>query len=410
MTVKESQAAGRPPLTVPHQPEKLSAVTPRADDASRRPAANANRSSPDPRPRTGAAPAEPGAADAEGQGTGGGTASIRDVARWAGVSHQTVSRVINGHPNVRDATRRRVQRVISQLGFRPNRAARALSLGTSRAVTVITSNTTLYGRASILHGVADAARNAGFSVGVYLLDSAEPDAVRTAIERSCDPTAGGVIVIAYDLAGVRALHAIPAGIRVAAALEVNDTHSGRRYPSVTLDDRSGAGSATRYLLDLGHRTVHYVAIPTSTDASSRMQGWHAALQTAGAAIPDVVPGGWTPQTGYRAGRQLAADPDVTAVLCGNDDLALGVLHALREAGRDVPAAVSVVGFDDIPQAAFYTPPLTTVRLDFAGVGRACFALLHNAMDPTIPHQPPPAAAPQLVVRASTGHPPLPQSP
>ena len=327
------------------------------------------------------------------------------MARRAGVSHQTVSRVINGHPNVRDATRRRVQRAISQLGFRPNRAARALSLGTSPAVTVITSDTTLYGRASILHGVADAARAVGFSVGVCVLDSAEPDAVHTAIERSCDPTAGGVIVIAYDLAGVRALRAIPAGIPVAAALEVNDAQGGTRYPSVTLDDRTAAGSATRYLLDLGHRTVHYVAIPSSTDASARMQGWHAALRAAGAAIPDVVPGGWTPQAGYRAGRRLAADPDVTAVLCGNDDLALGVIHALREAGRDVPGAVSVVGFDDIPPAAFYAPPLTTVRLDFAGVGRDCFGLLHSSMYPAIPHRPPLAAAPELIVRASTGHPP-----
>jgi DNA-binding LacI/PurR family transcriptional regulator len=140
---------------------------------------------------------------------------------------------------------------IRELDFRPNRAARALSPGTSRTVTILTSNTTLYGRAAILHGVEEAARAAGFPVG----------------------------------AGIRALRAVPAGIPVVAALEVTDTQDRKRYPSVTLDDRTAAQNATRDLLDLGHQTVHHVAIPSSTDAGARMQGWRAALKAAGVEPP-----------------------------------------------------------------------------------------------------------------------------
>ena len=313
----------------------------------------------------------------------------------------TVSRVLNGRPGVRESTRQRVLGAIGTLGYRPSRAARDLSRGRTRSVTVITSNTTLYGRAALLQGVEEEARSAGFHVDIGVLDSPRPAAIRAAIDRSCDPISAGVIVIAFDLAGVRALRAIPPGIPVVAALEINNGSDRRSYPSLALDDRAAALAATQYLLELGHRTVHHVSIPSSTTSSARLQGWRAALRTAGATIPEVVPGGWTPLSGYEAGQRLAADRRVTAVLCGNDDLALGVLRALREADRQVPEHVSVIGFDDTPAAAFYAPPLTTVRLDFVGFGRDCFALLQHVANP---HDAPPArvaAAPQLIVRETT---------
>lgn len=314
----------------------------------------------------------------------------------------TVSRVVNGYPNVSESTRRRVLDAVRELDYRPSRVARDLSRGRSQSVTVMTSDTTLYGRASVLRGVEEAARAAGFQVVVGVLDSPAPAAVRAAVDRCCDPSSGGVIVIAFDLAGVRALRAIPPGIPVVAALETNDVRDAREYPSMAMDDREAAAAATRYLLGLGHRTVHHVSLPSSTRSSARAQGWRAALRTAGAPIPEVVTGGWTPRSGYDAGRQLAADRRVTGVLCGNDDLALGVMHALREAGRTVPDSVSVVGFDDIPFAEFFAPPLTTVRLDFAGLGRDCFALLHHVLNPDDTPPVPVAAAPQLVVRQTTG--------
>lgn len=315
--------------------------------------------------------------------------------------------MINDHPNVRTATRERVLRTIEGLDFRPNRAARALSLGRTQSVTVLTSNTTLYGRAAIMQGIEEAARAAGFAVGVFVLDSPKPANVRAAVEQACDPTGGGVIVIAYDLAGVRALGAIPHGVPVAATVEVTQPQGGGQYPSVWLDDRAAAADAVRYLLDLGHPTVHYVAIPSSIKTSARTEGWRSALETAKVPVPEPIPGGWTPESGYRAGQRLAADQQVSAVLCGNDDLALGVLCAMREAGRAVPGDVSVVGFDDAPQSAFLAPALTTVRLDFVGLGRDCFAVLQNSYsDGEVSPTPIASAAtqPELIVRASSGPP------
>jgi DNA-binding LacI/PurR family transcriptional regulator len=334
--------------------------------------------------------------------------SVRDVARTAGVSHMTVSRVVNGYPGVTESTRARVLSAIRDMGYRPSRMARDLSLGRNRSVTVMTSDTTLYGRATLLQGVEEAARAAGFLVTIGMLDSAQPTAVRQAVDRACDSTSGGVIVIAFDLAGVRALREIPPGIPVVAALEIKDNRDRRQYTSISLDDRAAAAAATEHLLGLGHRTVHHIGLPSSTSLSARAQGWRSALRRAGAPVPDAIPGGWTAQAGYEAARRLTRDRDVTAILCGNDDMALGALHALREAGRAVPDSVSVVGFDDIPSAEFFAPPLTTVRLDFAGLGRDCFALLHRALNSAGPPVAPTAAAPRLVVRNTTGPAPRPR--
>ena len=172
-----------------------------------------------------------------------------------------------------------------------------------------------------------------------------------------------------------ALDAVPPEVPMAAMVETPAVVPTPDKPWVWLDDRKAAAEATRYLLSLGHRTVHYLAIPSSTQTSQRQAGWRQALEEAGAPVPAPVPCGWTPRSGYQAGQRLAADPEVTAVLCGNDDIALGVMRAVHAAGLSIPGDVSVVGFDDTPVAEFLTPPLTTVRLDFAELGRACFALL-----------------------------------
>lgn len=333
-----------------------------------------------------------------------GSAVIRDVARSAGVSSMTVSRVINGQPNVSATTRQRVLTAIEQLAYRPSRSARDLSRGRSRSVTVMTSDTSLYGRAALLRGVEEEARAAGYHVNIGVLDSPHPAAIQAAIDHSCDPSSGGVVVIAFDAAGVRALRAVPPGIPVVAALEINNLKDGRAYPSVALDDRAAAVTATRHLLELGHSTVQHISIPSSTTSSARMQGWRSALRAAGIVPPAPIAAGWGPQSAYEAAQAIAADRAVTAVLCGNDDLALGVIHALRQAGRVIPDDVSVIGFDDAPLAAFYAPPLTTVRLDFAGLGRDCFALLQHLVNPDGPRPAPVAEPPKLIVRETTAAP------
>ncbi len=340
----------------------------------------------------------------------GGTArtvrpvSIRDVAAAASVSYQTVSRVINNHPRVKESTRAAVLAAISELGFRPNRAARSLAGGRVRAVTVLTSDTTRFGYAATLQGIEEAARASGFAMGIRVLESASASQVSDAVQRAIEPGTA-LIVMAYDRAGTRALAAIPPDVPVAAAVETPSGHRSAGQPWVWLDDRKAAREATRFLLGLGHQTVHYVPIPSSTSTSPRLAGWRSGLQDAGAPVPDPTAGGWTADAGYQAGRGLAADPAVTAVLCGNDDLAVGVMRAMAEAGRDIPGQVSVVGFDDIPNSAYLTPALTSVRLDFVGLGRACFALLHTRVDPLATGRGAAPAEPELVLRESAGPPP-----
>jgi DNA-binding LacI/PurR family transcriptional regulator len=349
----------------------------------------------------------PGPAVAGAPGRGARSVSIRDVAAAAGISYQTVSRVINGHPSVRESTRELVLAAIEDLGFRPNRAARALAGGPVQSVTVLTPNTTLYGYMAALQGIEEAARATGFAVGVRMVEPTAPKEVSDAVARAIEP-GGALIVIAYDEAGTAALAAVPAEAPMVAMVEAPAGDEGDGKPWVWLDDRRAAMEATRYLLGLGHRTVHYLAIPSSTHTSQRQAGWRTALEDAAAPVPEPVQCGWTPQSGYQAGQVLAADPDVTAVLCGNDDLALGLMRAMQEAGRAIPAEVSVVGFDDTPVARFLTPSLTTVRMDFAELGRASFALLQALLEPETAVPPAPWPEPELIFRESAGPPHLPR--
>jgi DNA-binding LacI/PurR family transcriptional regulator len=329
--------------------------------------------------------------------------SIRDVAAAAGVSYQTVSRVLNDSPKVSPDTRRLVLDVIGRLDYRPNRAARALGSGRAKAVTVVTADTTLYGYASTLRGIEEAARTQGLAVGVRVVESDLVGDVRHAVDYVSDPSAGSVIVVAFDAAGAGVLRALPDGVPAVAATEAGGLADSPRT-MLFLDERQAAAEATRHLLDLGHRTVHHVAIPSETGTSARQAGWRDVLEAAGAPVPPVERAGWEPHSAYLAGRELAADPQVTAILCGNDDTALAVRRGLYEAGRDVPGDVSLVGFDDVPGAAYWTPALTTVRMDFVALGRACLAAV--VAEVTGEAQPEPdLAPPRLVVRESTAPPP-----
>ncbi|MGP4096838.1 LacI family DNA-binding transcriptional regulator [Nonomuraea sp. KM90] len=385
---------------------------------------------------------------------GGAAPSIRDVAAAAGVSYQTVSRVLNESPRVRPETRTAVLAAIERLGFRPSRAARALSLGRARGITVVTSNTMLYGYAATLQGLEEAARAEGMAMGIRVVESAEPAEVKQTVDYVSDASAGGVVVIAFDPLGIAVLEALPEHVPAVAATEPAAPDRGR--VAIALDERRAAADATRHLLALGHRTVHHVAIPSEgapvatgrtvagdespsglpgdplggggragspSDvppvsgellvggasggqlvAGGRLAGWRDALREAGAEIPGVLACGWDVRSAYAAGQRLAAAPDVTAILCGNDDIAQGVRRALYDAGKDVPGDVSIVGFDDIPGSAYWTPALTTVRMDFAGLGRACF----RAAVAELTGRPQPELAltpPTLVLRESTAPPP-----
>jgi DNA-binding LacI/PurR family transcriptional regulator len=331
--------------------------------------------------------------------------SIRDVAIAAGVSHQTVSRVINGSPSVKATTRQSVLDTIARLDFHPNRAARALAGGPVQSVTVLTSNTRQYGFAAALVGIEEATRAAGFALGVRVVESGTPEAVRDAVERAIEP-AGALIVIAFDRPGITALNAVPPDVPVAAMVETPSGDEAADEPWVWIDDRKAAKDATNYLLGLGHKTVHYVCIPATTSASQRMLGWRSALEDAGVTVPEPLQGGWDPQSGCAAAQQsLVRDPNVTAVLCGNDDLAMGVMRAMHQAGRAIPESVSVVGFDDTPLSSFYIPALTTVRQDFVALGRVCFAKLLSSLEGHAGDDREPWPQAELIIRESAGPPP-----
>jgi DNA-binding LacI/PurR family transcriptional regulator len=297
---------------------------------------------------------------------------MADVARIAGVSHQTVSRVLNDSPHVKEQTRERVLAAIRELDYRPNSAARALVTRHSKTLGVVSFDTTLYGPASMLYGIEQAARNAGYFVSIASVRSLEGRSMQEAMDRLLDQAVEGVLVIAPQTSSAGALARITSSVPVVAV----GSGAQARMPGAAVDNEAGARAATRYLLDLGHRTVHHVTGPSNwLDARARQSGWRAVLSEAGAEAPAPVAGDWSARAGYEAGLRLQADPRVTAVFCANDHMALGLLRALNESGRSIPGDISVIGFDDIPEASYFTPPLTTVRQDFGELGRRGLELL-----------------------------------
>jgi DNA-binding LacI/PurR family transcriptional regulator len=295
-----------------------------------------------------------------------------DVAKLAGVSHQTVSRVLNEHPNVSEHTRLRVRAAIAELGYRPNRAARALVTGKSQVIGVVTQNSTLYGPASTLAALAETATRAGFTVSVETVRTLERQPITDAVSRHLDQRVAGLVVIAPVESANEALDDLPDDIPLVCI----DGDPERTIELVTVDQEAGGYAATRHLLDAGHRSVWHVSGPQDWfDSRGRIAGWQRALAEAGAEIPPLINADWSAASGYRAGQMLARMTEVTAVFAANDHLALGILRALHEHGRSVPDDISVVGFDDVPEAGFYIPPLTTIRPDFAAVAAASLDLL-----------------------------------
>ena len=329
-----------------------------------------------------------------------GGPSMVDVAAIAGVSPITVSRVANGSPAVVEETRERVLAAMEELGYRPNTAARALATGRFGTIGLITFNVSTHGNSRMIAGIATAAADAGYSVTLMTAAPRQGD-VRGAYARLTEQAVDGVIVLTdEDLEDAHG-YTLPAGVPVVLA-----SGGTSKYHAVDSDQSLGGRQATEFLLSLGHRSVHHVAgPPTSFSATSRRSGWRTTLQAAGQRTPCVLVGDWTSDSGYRHGQRLAADPQVTAVFAANDQMALGVMLALHEAGRDVPGEVSVVGFDDMADAAAFWPPLTTVRQRFDDVSRLCVdTLLHE-----IRHEPAGGVGrhvvpTQLVVRQSAGPP------
>ena len=324
--------------------------------------------------------------------------SIRDVARLADVSHQTVSRVLNNHPSIRESTRQRVLQVMKELQYRPNPAARALVTSRSRTIGILTSQTSHHGPATSVAAIETAARAAGYLVTSTSLTATDSDAITAGLQQLMKHAVEGIVIIAPQERVVETLQRLQIEVPFVALHSTNPEHPH----SLTVDQVAGAYTATKHLISLGHTEILHIAGPQDwIEAEARMQGYLNALGDADLRTRAPILGDWSAQFGYYAGRELLTFRDFTAVFAANDQMALGVIHACHEAGIDVPGQISVVGFDDVPEAAHFWPPLTTVRQDFAEIGRRAVAMLLDEIRGDIPAARAPVET-QFIQRRSTG--------
>ncbi|HEY0249456.1 MAG TPA: LacI family DNA-binding transcriptional regulator [Gryllotalpicola sp.] len=320
--------------------------------------------------------------------------NMRDVARLAGVSYQTVSRVLNNSEALRDETRERVLAAMEELHYRPNRAARALKTSRSRAIGVLASIRSAYGPALTIEAIEAAAMARGFSVTTAHITRIDEQSVAEAIERLIDQDVEGLVVIAPQqrvFETLARLAELPPMVTLRSGLDGDPR-------ALWVDQAAGARAATAHLVELGHQYIRHLAGPQDwIEADARMQGY--LLELSDRELPTLPPirGDWTAEFGYQAGLQLIPANEATAYFCSNDEMALGVLHAAHQLGLRVPQDISVVGFDDVPAAQHYWPPLTTVRQDFAELGRRCVQMLMDGRDDTTTD-----IEPHLVVRGSSG--------
>lgn len=328
--------------------------------------------------------------------------SMADVAREAGVSGQTVSRVVNGRVNVDDATRQRVLDAMHRVGYRPNSAARALRNGQFHSLGVIMSTLATVGNSRTLNAIASAAVPRGYSITLMPVGHTTQGEVTGAFSRLNEQLVDGVVVLIdeheLDHSEIQLPHGLP--------VVVIDSNPRSDYPMVDTDQAQGAELATTHLLDLGHRTVHHLAGPRhSYAAEHREKSWRATLARHGRQVPEPLSGDWSAESGHTLGTTLARNPSVTAIFAANDQMALGLLRALHEHGRRVPHDISVVGFDDTDESAHFWPPLTTIRQSFAEVGRRAVDTLLTEITSGA-HEPTSINVPTtLVTRSSTAAPP-----
>lgn len=305
-------------------------------------------------------------------------AVMYDVARLAGVSHQTVSRVINEHPNVRPETRERVRRAMVQLDYRPNSAARTLAARRSRTIGVISFDGRLFGPSSTMQSIQQVAHAHGYAVVAVSVQGSAPDEVSAAVTDMRQGAVDGFIVVApRDAERVSLAAVLPQGVPVVAlGARLDDV-----APMVAIDNEAGGALVAQHLVSLGHRDVAHITGPDDWwESRQRTAGWRACLQESGATERAAWAGDWSARSGYEAGRRLVKRDDVSAVFAANDQMALGVLTALHEAGRCVPRDMAVVGFDNHPDSAWYPPSLTTVEQDFGRVGMAGLTQMVAALE------------------------------
>ncbi|MBL0885211.1 LacI family DNA-binding transcriptional regulator [Myceligenerans indicum] len=327
----------------------------------------------------------------------GKPATIYDVAKAAGVSHQTVARYLRGYQGIRPATRERVVAALEELDYRPNLTARSLTTGRSHRIGALTHEIDKHGPSNIAQGAAAAARRAGYVLDIFTLDMGDPGSIRDTLD----------LLRQHDLAGILALTSTD---EMSAAIEAArftvPVYLGGE-PDDTATEHSeltgvGFPALVDHLAELGHSSFLHVAGPATWPAArNRTQAYQEALAARGLHSAGIVAGDWTARSGHDAVAALGPHLDASAIVAANDQMALGAMLALRRQGLDVPRDISVTGVDDIPDAAYFAPPLTTLRIDFAAQGRDIVGALLAQIDGRQPER---SVTPhsELVVRESTG--------
>jgi DNA-binding LacI/PurR family transcriptional regulator len=319
-------------------------------------------------------------ADSATQGSPAGPGkppTIYDVARLAGVSHQTVSRHLRGLDGIRPATRERVTRALETLDYRPNLTARNLATSRSHRVGALTHEIGQVGPSKILQGASAGAREAGYLLDIVSLDVKDPHAVQEALDLIARQDIAGLLVFTSTDAMTEVLR--NTSIRVPTVIDIEDDES--RMDPHAIPNGRGLGKVVDHLVSLGHRRFFHIAGPQGwVSARNRELSYERALQTHGLTSLGTSYGDWSAASGYECARRIPRELGVTAVVVSNDQMALGALLALERLGIRVPHDMSVTGFDYTPESAFYHPPLTTVEADFDRTGRAAFQRLQSLIE------------------------------
>ena len=321
-----------------------------------------------------------------------------DVARLAGVSHQTVSRVLNNEDTVRPQTRAKVEEAIRELRYRPSSVARALATRKTHTLGLVSTGNPLYGPASIALAFNGAAREAGYQVITASMAEADRAEILEAVDVLMRQQVEAIVLVASDHSSIEAID----GLELDIPLVTSDSSGYGRFPSVSIDQFGGAELATAYLADLGHRDILHLAGPEgSLDARERERGWRSELARRGLPVHEPQYGDWTADSGRAIGERLIAAGFSSAIFVANDQMSLGLLHALDDHGIAVPSAVSMVGFDDTPEAAHFSPPLTTIRQDFTELGHRLMGTISSVLGGRRTNDGTIKMSPRLIVRAST---------
>lgn len=323
--------------------------------------------------------------------------NIRQVAQLAGVSHMTVSRVLNDYPHIKEATRRRVMEVIEELDYRPNMAARALATQKSRRIGVVVESAVEFGPTSTLRAVEFAARASGYAVSSIALRDGDEITPQEAVDNLTTQGIDALCVVAPRSSSVAALRKISISIPVLVVKPDKDP----TFLTVSVDQQEGTKLAVDHLVSLGHRDILHLAGPLDwLDARARERAFHARAKAWGIRERPIVVGDWTADFAYDFAMGIRSIPEYTAVFVANDEMAVGLVHGLHDRGISVPDDLSVIGFDDVPLAAHVLPPLTTVRQNFHALGVSAVDMLRAAIEereiPRVTRIPA-----ELVVRSST---------